>query len=142
MSGDDIRMAQRAMKDAKYQKKAAIKTSRGTVSKLHKSICDSRKLQYPLLNCESEKFKNNLFLTSPKHPNMLQNDSWISLWYNKNDDHIPPTQRYTNSLHLYTFYLVLSCHQFSWVKPYRKYSMNKKLVGTKNKLISTTKKKE
>ena len=66
MSGDDIRMAQRAMKDAKYQKKAAIKTSRGTVSKLYKSICDSRKLQYPLLNCESEKFKNNLFLTSPK----------------------------------------------------------------------------
>ena len=48
MSGDDIRMAQRAMKDAKYQKKAAIKTSRGTVSKLYKSICDSRKLQYPL----------------------------------------------------------------------------------------------
>ena len=47
---DDIITSQATMKDAKKLKKAAIKTSRGTVSKLHKGIRNSPKLQYPLLN--------------------------------------------------------------------------------------------
>ena len=56
------------MKDEKEMKKTAIKNSRGTVSKLYKGICNNPKLQYPLLNRESEKFK----ATYAKHQLSIQ----------------------------------------------------------------------
>ena len=41
----------------KITEKTQIKTSRETASKLRKGICNSQRLQYPLLNSESQKFK-------------------------------------------------------------------------------------